>query len=178
MFFWSFLHIKIKQGQTLSSHVHGQIWPHSTQFCLEVLGSRWILLVSYLGHPVCSFYPQCVEMAAHLFGTLGISLNTHYSQTNHCNDNYNDFSYNNDIIAPLDKLIMLHYSQKKITIIITMICLTIMTLLHPWTSWKCRQGCNNVTFYMNWLKSFWYVVSCIPAKYMAQNQLCFIKNSS
>jgi len=76
-------------------------------------------------------------MAAHLFGTPGvegISLNTYYSQENHCNDNSNDFSDNNDIIAPLDKLIMLHYSHKKITIIITMICLTIMTLLHPWTS--------------------------------------------
>ena len=30
----------------------------------------------------------------------------HYSQRNHCNDNCNDFSDYNDIIAPLDKLIM------------------------------------------------------------------------
>ena len=35
--------------------------------------------------------------------------NDHYSQKNHCNDNCNDFSDFNDIIAPLDKLIMLHY---------------------------------------------------------------------
>ena len=33
----------------------------------------------------------------------------HYSQTNHCNDNCNDFSDYNDIIAPLDKRIMFHY---------------------------------------------------------------------
>ena len=30
----------------------------------------------------------------------------HNSQKNHCNDNCNDFSDYNDIIAPLDKLIM------------------------------------------------------------------------
>ena len=34
------------------------------------------------------------------------TLNTHYSQKNHCNNNCNDFSDYNDIIAPLDKLIM------------------------------------------------------------------------
>ena len=33
-------------------------------------------------------------------------VNDHYSQKNHCNDNCNDFSDYNDIIAPLDKLIM------------------------------------------------------------------------
>ena len=32
--------------------------------------------------------------------------NIHYSQKNHCNDNCNDFSDYNDIIAPLGKLIM------------------------------------------------------------------------
>ena len=32
--------------------------------------------------------------------------NDHYRQKNHCNDNCNDFSDFNDIIAPLDKLIM------------------------------------------------------------------------
>ena len=36
--------------------------------------------------------------------------NIHYSQKNHCNDNCNDFSDYNDIIASLDKLIMLHYN--------------------------------------------------------------------
>ena len=35
-----------------------------------------------------------------------------YSQKNHCNDNCNDFSDYNDIIAPLNKLIMLHYIVK------------------------------------------------------------------
>ena len=35
--------------------------------------------------------------------------NIHYSQKNHCNDNCNDFSDYNDIIAPLEKVIMLHY---------------------------------------------------------------------
>ena len=34
--------------------------------------------------------------------------NAHYSQKNHWNANCNDLSYYNDIIAPLDKLIMLH----------------------------------------------------------------------
>ena len=36
----------------------------------------------------------------------------HYSQKNHCNDNCNDFSDYNDIIAPLDKLIMLDWRAK------------------------------------------------------------------
>ena len=39
----------------------------------------------------------------------------HYSQKNHCNDNCNDFSDYNDIIAPLDKLIMLHYIIYRLT---------------------------------------------------------------
>ena len=29
--------------------------------------------------------------------------NIHHSQKNHCNDNCNDFSDSNDIIAPLEK---------------------------------------------------------------------------
>ena len=32
--------------------------------------------------------------------------NNHYSQENHCNDNCNDFSDYNDIIALMDKLII------------------------------------------------------------------------
>ena len=36
----------------------------------------------------------------------------HYSQKNHCNDKCNDFSDYNDIVAPLDKLIMLHYYSR------------------------------------------------------------------
>ena len=36
---------------------------------------------------------------------------THCSQKNHCNDNCNNFSDYNDIIAPLDKLIMLHCAK-------------------------------------------------------------------
>ena len=35
--------------------------------------------------------------------TLQITIKRHYSQKNHCNDNCNDFSDYNDIIAPLDK---------------------------------------------------------------------------
>ena len=63
----------------------------------------------------------------------------HYGHKNHCNDNCNDFSDYNDIIAPMDKLIMLHYSQKIVVMIIEMIFLTMMTLS------PCPQGCNNVT---------------------------------
>ena len=54
-------------------------------------------------------------MRAELGKAGGKDLNNHYSQKNHCNDNCNDFSDYNGIIAPLDKLllrgaIMLHLS--------------------------------------------------------------------
>ena len=44
--------------------------------------------------------------------------NLHYSQKYHCNDNCNDFSDYNDIIAPLDKLIMSF--KRLIKLIITL----------------------------------------------------------
>ena len=56
--------------------------------------------------------------------------NAHDSQKSHCND----FSDYNDIIAPLDKLIMLHYSHKNHCNYNCNDFLTIMSLLHPWTS--------------------------------------------
>ena len=36
-------------------------------------------------------------------------VKTHFSQKSHCNHNCNDFSDYDDIIAPLDKMIMLHF---------------------------------------------------------------------
>ena len=44
-------------------------------------------------------------------GPMQGSYDIHYSQKNHCNDDCDDSSDNNDIIAPLDKLIMLHYKR-------------------------------------------------------------------
>ena len=42
----------------------------------------------------------------------GYQYKHHYSHKNNCNDNCNnDFSDYNEIIAPLDKLIMLHFGQ-------------------------------------------------------------------
>ena len=38
-----------------------------------------------------------------------ISWKWHYSKKNHCNGNCNDLSDYNDIIAPLNKLVMLHF---------------------------------------------------------------------
>ena len=39
-------------------------------------------------------------------------VKTHFSQKSHCNHNCNDFSDYDDIIAPLDKMIMLHYYSR------------------------------------------------------------------
>ena len=50
-FFWWFL-TKTKTDQALSSHIHGKIWPCSTQFWLGFLGFSSILKVTFLGHPV------------------------------------------------------------------------------------------------------------------------------
>ena len=52
-----------------------------------------------------SFSPSRLPPSA----SICLQQKDHYSQKNHCNDNCNDFSDYNDIIAPLDKLTMLHY---------------------------------------------------------------------
>ena len=51
MFFGPFV-LLIKKDQELPSHVHGEIWPRSTQFWLGFLGFNSILKVTFLGHPV------------------------------------------------------------------------------------------------------------------------------
>ena len=73
--------------------VAGFLWPLWLPFCLEI-----------------SEIPSFSEVRWHQLPLRHeCDDNHHYSQKNHCNDNCNDFSDYNDIIAPLDKLIMLHY---------------------------------------------------------------------
>ena len=50
-FFWSFL-TKTKEDQALLSHIHGKIWPRSTQIFRLRQQSR------FLGHPVHDHYPN------------------------------------------------------------------------------------------------------------------------
>ena len=81
--------------------IHSLSW-HSLQFTLNSL--YLLLFLKWFLTTIRSSLPSpCFSTLRRVRGERG---KVHFSQKNHCNDNCNDFSDYNDIIASLDKLIM------------------------------------------------------------------------
>ena len=61
--------------QELPSHVHGKIWPHCTQFCLDLWGSSSILLGTFFKTP-CTLgsYSMCVCRRSMVYTNLPVYL--------------------------------------------------------------------------------------------------------
>ena len=66
----------------------------------------------------------------------------HYSQKNNSNGNCNDFSDYNDIIAPLDKLIMLHYFSSMLCTFPDVFLVKLKTIRRNEWHFKLKYECE------------------------------------